>query len=207
MADVADKLTDAADPTSAAIETLKPFVFPMVTALIVLGALVNAAAPWFFPFGVILGAFGLFLLIFKFFVGQVVSKIPGADTLVDTKQEGFAEKLKGLVGGEKKGVAGEAAQKALKKATKKAVSSAKSKAGGVGTLILLVIEYLVTPMNQFEQVALIFGLALFLPAAAVTPGLILGLIHYGCTAGGNTPDICSALPAGALDAAIKFLST
>lgn len=208
MADVADKLSMAANPDrmGQAIEALKPFVFPVVTALMVLSALVNAAAPWFFPFGVILGGFGLFLLIFKFFAGRIAAKIPGADTLVDTEPKELGERLKGLIGGEKKGAADQAAQKALKSIAKKAAGSIKGKGGGVALLIQLVIEYLITPMNQFEQVALLFGLALFLPAASVTPGLILGLIQYGCTAGGNTPDLCSALPGGALDAAIKFLS-
>lgn len=203
MADVADKLSKAADPTSTALETLKPFVFPAVTVLLGMGALFNAAiSP--FPFGVMMGFTGLALLVAKFFLGKIMSKVPGADTLVDTKEKSMAERLKELAGGgAKKTTAG---GEAAKKATKKAVSSAKSKAGGWGTLIMLIIEYLVTPMNQFEGGVLLFSVALFLPAASVQPGIILGLIQYGCTAGGNLPDICSALPDSALDAAIKFLS-
>lgn len=207
MADVADKLGKAGDPTSTAIETLKPFVFPAVTLLLGAGALFNAAlSP--FPFGAMMGLTVLVLLVGKFFLGKIVSKVPGADTLVDTEEKGMAERLKDLAGGgaKKAKAGGDAAKEALKKATKKAVSSAKSKAGGWGTLIILIIEYLITPMNQFEQMVLLFSLALFLPAASVQPGLVLGLVNYGCTAGGNTPDICSALPAGALDAAFKFLS-
>jgi hypothetical protein len=196
------------DRVGQAMEALKPFVFPVITALMVLGALWNAAAPYMFPYGVIMGAFGLFLLVFKFFAGRIAAKIPGADTLIDTEPKELGERLKGLVGGAEKakGVAGEAAQKALKSTAKKAAGGLKGKGGGWATFIQLAIEYLITPMNQFEQIALLFGLALFLPAASVTPGLILGLIQYGCTAGGNAPDLCSALPGSALDAAIKFLS-
>lgn len=207
MADVADKLTGAADPTSTAIETLKPFVFPAVTLLLGSGALFNAAiSP--FPFGAMAGFGVIVLLAGKFFIGKIVSKVPGADTLVDTEEKGMAERLKELAGGgaQKAKAGGDAAKKALKKATKKAVSSAKSKAGGWGTLIILIIEYFVTPMNMFESIVLLFSIALFLPAASVQPGLVLGLVNYGCTAGGNLPDICSALPTGALDSAIKFLS-
>lgn len=206
MADITNKLTDAADPTSAAIEALKPFVFPAVTLLLGAGALFNAAiSP--FPFGVMLGFTGLVFLAGKFWLGKFMAKVPGGDMLVDTEQKGMAERLKELAGGgAKKATAGGEAAKAVKKATKKTISSAKSKAGGWGTLIILIIEYFVTPMNKFEQMVLLFSLALFLPAASVQPGLVLGLVNYGCTAGGNLPDVCSALPAGALDAAIKFLS-
>ncbi len=191
------------------VSKFSSFLYPALTLLLAANALFDAAFPPMFPFGAVGGLVIIVLLVAKFFLGRVASKIPGSDMILNGEEEG--EKKEGLA---EKGKKLEERFKQLKrlkqqlqaaKAGVQAGKAAATKAGPVG-LIMMVVEYMVTPMNMFEKVILLFTIALFLPAAAVTPGLILGLVNYGCTAGGNLPDVCSALPGSALDAAIKFLS-